>query len=85
MYQRFCMKTSNKDTYMWDWPKGQYCIFKKGYCPNGKSALQKFYLYTGTCNAPVFCFSMVLSFFCQPHNLMYLRAALTDFNETWSQ
>ena len=30
--------------------------------------------------------SFFLSFFsCQPHNLMYLRAPLTDFKETWSQ
>ena len=28
---------------------------------------------------------LVSSFFCQPHNLMYLRVALIDFNETWSQ
>ena len=42
-------------------------------------------------SAPVYQRSMdrralVLSFFCQPHiKPMYLRAALTDFNETWSQ
>ena len=46
------------------------------------------FLYTGACNAPVFCFSMVLSFFPSSvnhaYNLMFLRAALTDFNETWS-
>ena len=44
--------------------------------------------YTGACNAPVFCFSLVLillSFFCQPHNLMYLQTPLTDFNETLLQ
>ena len=29
--------------------------------------------------------AVVLSFFCQPYNLMYLWAAMIDFNETWSQ
>ena len=54
------------------------------------SMVLSFFLIQAHSHAPVFCFSMVLSFFlssffCQPYNLMYLRAALIDFNETWSQ
>ena len=46
--------------------------------------------YTGafTCACILFfygSFFFLLSFFCQPYNLMYLRAALIDFNEIWSQ
>ena len=33
MEQRFCIKT-NSDGFL-PWPKGQYCIFKKGPCPKG--------------------------------------------------
>ena len=36
MFQNFCMKT--KDTasvYNLPWPRGQYCINKKGECPEG--------------------------------------------------
>ena len=36
MYQKFCVKT--KDTasdYNLPWPKGQYCILKKGKCSGG--------------------------------------------------
>ena len=36
MSQAFCMKT--KDTasdYNLPWPRGQYCILKKGECPEG--------------------------------------------------
>lgn len=29
----FCMKTHNDETT--EWPKGKYCIFKKGDCPKG--------------------------------------------------
>lgn len=31
----FCMATENKGNG--DWPKGQYCIYKKGVCPKGLS------------------------------------------------
>ena len=48
------------------------------------------FLYTGafTCACILFFYGssfFLSSFFCQPYNLMYLRAALIDFNETWSQ
>lgn len=37
MEQKFCMKTIEKTSdYSLPWPKGQYCIFKKGDCPKGK-------------------------------------------------
>lgn len=36
MYQKFCMKTQERGTsYDMDWPRGQYCLFKKGECPKG--------------------------------------------------
>ncbi|XP_052089245.1 uncharacterized protein LOC127725986, partial [Mytilus californianus] len=32
----FCIKTMNENTeYKRDWPKGNYCILKKGNCPQG--------------------------------------------------
>lgn len=32
----FCIKTMNENTeYERDWPKGSYCILKKGDCPQG--------------------------------------------------
>lgn len=32
----FCMKTtSNEDSYDWSFPRGKYCIYKKGPCPSG--------------------------------------------------
>ena len=33
MKQHFCMKTDNGG--LGDWPRGSYCIFKKGICPSG--------------------------------------------------
>ena len=34
MEQKFCMKTAPGGSF--NWPKGQYCIFKKGNnCPKG--------------------------------------------------
>ena len=36
MYQNFCLKTEDTaSVYNLPWPKGQYCIFKKGECPGG--------------------------------------------------
>ena len=36
MYQKFCMKTKHTASdYNLPWPKGQYCILKKGKCPGG--------------------------------------------------
>lgn len=36
MEQRFCMKTrAETSEYNLPWPKGQYCIYKKGNCPQG--------------------------------------------------
>ena len=36
MQQKFCMKTHVGDTQNGlQWPKGQYCILKKGACPKG--------------------------------------------------
>lgn len=37
MKQKFCMKTLSKtSTYDLPWPKGEYCIYKKGHrCPDG--------------------------------------------------
>ncbi|KAM7429490.1 hypothetical protein ABFA07_019668 [Porites harrisoni] len=36
MYQNFCMKTKHTaSVYNLPWPKGQYCILKKGKCPEG--------------------------------------------------
>ena len=36
MYQNFCMKTKHTaSVYNLPWPKGQYCILKKGTCPEG--------------------------------------------------
>ncbi|KAL9961596.1 hypothetical protein ACROYT_G030565 [Oculina patagonica] len=36
MEQKFCMKTKDKTSgYNLPWPKGRYCIFKKGECPEG--------------------------------------------------
>ncbi|XP_078383899.1 uncharacterized protein LOC144666356 [Oculina patagonica] len=36
MEQKFCMKTRHQTTpYDLHWPKGEYCIFKKGNCPKG--------------------------------------------------
>ena len=32
--QHFCVK--NKRAGHRDWPKGKYCIYKKGNCPIGK-------------------------------------------------
>ena len=34
MKQHFCMKTGNGGSR--NWPRGNYCIFKKGSCPSGK-------------------------------------------------
>ncbi len=38
MEQRFCMRTVSKATmYDWDWPEGEYCVFKMGsVCPTGR-------------------------------------------------
>ena len=38
MEQKFCMKTQSKtSTYDLPWPKGEYCIYKKGNrCPDGQ-------------------------------------------------
>ena len=37
MEQKFCMKTQSKTSkYALNWPKGKYCIFKKGNCPEGQ-------------------------------------------------
>ena len=37
MEQKFCMKTLAKASeYSLAWPKGQYCILKKGPCPEGE-------------------------------------------------
>jgi len=36
MEQKFCMKTrAETSKYNLPWPKGQYCIYKKGNCPQG--------------------------------------------------
>ena len=36
MYQKFCVKTKGTASdYNLPWPKGQYCILKKGKCPEG--------------------------------------------------
>ncbi|XP_068753813.1 uncharacterized protein [Montipora capricornis] len=36
MEQKFCMKTQSKTSnYDLPWPKGKYCIYKKGNCPDG--------------------------------------------------
>ena len=36
MEQKFCIKTTKiATTYDLPWPKGKYCIFKKGDCPEG--------------------------------------------------
>ena len=35
MEQWFCIKTQPGSAYSLPWPKGQYCIFKKGKCPGG--------------------------------------------------
>ncbi|XP_068755959.1 uncharacterized protein [Montipora capricornis] len=36
MEQKFCMKTQSKTSkYDLPWPKGKYCIYKKGDCPEG--------------------------------------------------
>ena len=38
MEQKFCMKTQElTNRYNLPWPKGQYCVFKKGQCPQGRS------------------------------------------------
>jgi len=38
MQQKFCMKTRTETSkYNLPWPKGQYCIYKKGNCPQGFS------------------------------------------------
>ena len=34
--QHFCVKENREGTR--DWPRGKYCIYKKGKCPNGKNA-----------------------------------------------
>ena len=37
MEQKFCIKTQNQTTeFSLAWPKGQYCVFKKGNCPTGE-------------------------------------------------
>ena len=37
MEQKFCMKTEQGSTkFSLPWPKGKYCIFKKGKCPKGE-------------------------------------------------
>lgn len=33
--QHFCMKLSNIPSHDYPWPKGSYCILKKGACPKG--------------------------------------------------
>ena len=36
MVQGFCIKTQAQGTvYDMSWPRGQYCVFKKGACPTG--------------------------------------------------
>ena len=36
MTQKFCMKTKDEASdYNLPWPRGQYCILKKGECPEG--------------------------------------------------
>ena len=36
MFQKFCMKTEDTASdYNLPWPRGQYCILKKGECPEG--------------------------------------------------
>ncbi|XP_068753764.1 uncharacterized protein [Montipora capricornis] len=36
MEQKFCMKTKSKASeFELSWPKGKYCIYKKGDCPEG--------------------------------------------------
>ena len=35
MEQKFCMKTQSQPTEL-SWPKGKYCVFKKGSCPTGE-------------------------------------------------
>ncbi|XP_078384038.1 uncharacterized protein LOC144666477 [Oculina patagonica] len=38
MEQKFCMRTQNRTTpYDLPWPKGNYCVYKKGNCPEGLS------------------------------------------------
>ena len=37
MDRNFCIKTlARASEYSLDWPKGQYCILKKGSCPRGR-------------------------------------------------
>ena len=37
MEQKFCIKTQFQTTeFSLSWPKGAYCIFKKGNCPTGR-------------------------------------------------
>ena len=37
MEQKFCMKTQSQTSkYDLPWPKGKYCIYKKGDCPEGQ-------------------------------------------------
>ena len=39
MEQKFCIKTQeSSNKYDLLWPKGQYCVFKKGACPKGRDA-----------------------------------------------
>ena len=56
-------------------------------CKTDVSCFSCVLLYTGafTCACILFFYGSSFFFFCQPYNLMYLRAALIDFNETWSQ
>ena len=48
MYQRFCMKTKETDNNP-PWPKGRYCILKKGQCPQGLC-----YLFFLVCSSQIY-------------------------------
>ena len=48
--QHFCVK--NKRAGHRDWPKGKYCIYKKGKCPIGKDTGY----YRGACGQRFFFF-----------------------------
>jgi len=34
--QKFCVKTATPSKHNYAWPKGSYCIAKKGDCPTGE-------------------------------------------------
>ena len=53
MYQNFCVKTRHTASdYDLPWPKGKYCILKKGECPEGMCYLfvcsSQFYIKLGS-------------------------------------